>query len=197
MNEQFQHVMVLTSIIIGLGITHLLGGLGAAIDRISTPEKGFRPSLIHGAWAGFVFVWLVSFWWWQFRLLGLVTNWTMGRYLFIVFYAVLLFLLVVILVPRDWDRTSDLDAYFFSKRHWFFAVFLLGNGVDFADSYLKGGWDYVVSTGPLALLLLIATVPVFVVGVMSTNRNVHRPVAVLMLIMQIVVCFNTFPNLGT
>jgi hypothetical protein len=35
MTDQFQHVMVLTSIIIGLGITHLLLGFSAAIDRIT------------------------------------------------------------------------------------------------------------------------------------------------------------------
>jgi multisubunit Na+/H+ antiporter MnhC subunit len=32
MSDQFQHVMVLTSIIIGLGITNLLLGLSGAIE---------------------------------------------------------------------------------------------------------------------------------------------------------------------
>jgi multisubunit Na+/H+ antiporter MnhC subunit len=30
--DQFQHVMVLTSIIIGLGITYILIGLGSAVE---------------------------------------------------------------------------------------------------------------------------------------------------------------------
>jgi hypothetical protein len=35
MSDQFQHVMVLISIIIGLGITNLLLGLSGAIERLT------------------------------------------------------------------------------------------------------------------------------------------------------------------
>lgn len=187
--------MVLTSIIIGLGITHLLSGVGAAIDRISTSGSRFQLRPTHGCWAGFVFVWLISFWWWQFRLLGLVSTWTMGRYLFIVLYAVLLFLLVVIVIPRDWESVTNLDEYFLAKRHWFFSAFLLGNVIDVVDSYLKGGWEYVAATGPFAVGLVIVTIPVFVIGIRSKNLRVHTPMAVIMLIWQVLVSFNAFPQL--
>lgn len=38
MNDQFQHVMVLISIIIGLAITHLLSGVVDAVDRATDED---------------------------------------------------------------------------------------------------------------------------------------------------------------
>jgi len=98
--DQFQHVMVRTSIIIGLGITHILVGIGSAIDRLSGHGHCLRLSWAHGAWLAALFVWMVLFWWWQFRLLGLLKAWTLGHYFFIIVYAVLLFLLAVIFGPK-------------------------------------------------------------------------------------------------
>jgi len=77
-------------------------------------------SWAHGAWLAALFVWMVLFWWWQFRLLGLLKAWTLGHYFFIILYAVLLFLLAVILVPSDWASTDSLNVYFLSKRWWFY-----------------------------------------------------------------------------
>src|SRR5262249_50834439 len=46
MSDQFQHMMVLTSIIIGLGITNVLLGVSGAIERYT---KGNRPMQL--SWA--------------------------------------------------------------------------------------------------------------------------------------------------
>ncbi len=147
MTDQFQHVMVLTSIIIGLGITHILVGIGSIIERVSGHGALLRLSWAHGAWLAVLFVWMVLFWWWQFRLLALVKVWTLGLYFFIILYAVLLFLLAVILIPRDWGNANNLDDYFLSKRYWFYTVFLMANVADLVDSFLKGGWQYVSGNG--------------------------------------------------
>ena len=49
--------MVLTSIIIGLGITHILVGIGSAIDRLSGHGHRLQLSWAHGAWLAALFVW--------------------------------------------------------------------------------------------------------------------------------------------
>lgn len=196
MTDQFEHVMVLTSIIIGLGITHLLVGVGSIIERISGHGERLRLSLAHGAWLGFLFLWMVTFWWWQFRLLELVQAWTLGRYFFIIVYAVLLFLLAVILIPREWTRVGDLDEYFLAKRRWFYAIMLLANFADLLDSHLKGGWTYVLETGVLSLGLLAATVPACIIGFRSRNIRVHASMAVIFLVWQVIVGFDVFPQLS-
>jgi hypothetical protein len=196
MTDQFQHVMVLTSIIIGLGITQLLVGVGTIIERISGHGRRLRISFAHIAWLSVLFVWMVMFWWWQFRLLALLKAWTLGHYFFIILYAVLLFLLAVILIPRNWETIDNLDDYFLSKRHWFYPMFLVASLADFADSLLKGGWQYVLGMGAMALILAAAPIPVCIIGTFSNRRRVHSFMAVLFLIWLLIIGFDVFPSLS-
>ena len=59
MTDQFQHVMVLTSIIIGLGITQILVGVGTMIERISGHGRPLRIIFAHAGWLSVLFVWMV------------------------------------------------------------------------------------------------------------------------------------------
>ena len=100
--DQFEYVMVLVSIIVGLGIAHILLGIGGIIDRLSRKDDRLELSLAHAAWLGFCFAWLVMFWWWEYRFSTRVADWTMGLYLFLICSSVSLFLLQAVLVPRTW-----------------------------------------------------------------------------------------------
>src|SRR6266571_9313676 len=188
--------MVLTSIIIGLGITYILIGVGSIIERLSGHGTRLHLSWAHGAWVAFLFVWMVSFWWWEFRLLLLLKTWTLGHYFFIVIYAVLLFLLAVILVPSDWASTDSLDVYFLSKRWWFYPVFLLASIADLVDSFLKGGWQYVLGMGVMPLAFTAASIPVCLVGVLSKNIRVHSFMAVAFFLWLVIVGFEIYSSLN-
>ncbi len=187
--------MVLTSIIIGLGITHILVGIASIIERLTGHGAGLRLSWAHGGWLSFVFLWMVTFWWWQFRLLALVKIWTLGHYFFIIGYAVCLFLLAVILIPRDWGNTESLDDYFLSKRLWFYPIYLLASLADFEDSFLKGGWPYVAQTGIISLSFTAAAIPVCIIGLRSNKIRVHSCLAIVFLIWQLILCFEVIPKL--
>jgi hypothetical protein len=191
--DQFQHVMVLTSIIIGLGITYILIGVGSIIERLSGHGARLRLSWAHAAWLVFVFMWMVSFWWWQYRFLTVLKTWTLAIYFFIIIYAVVLFLLGVILIPSDWGPTESLDDYFLSKRRWFYPVYLMA---DIVDALLKGGWAYVVNSGVVVLAFWAAAIPVCLVGVLSKNIRVHSFMAVVLCIWQLIAAFEVFPKLG-
>ncbi|MDX1571093.1 MAG: hypothetical protein R3200_11450 [Xanthomonadales bacterium] len=110
----------------------------------------------------------MQFWWWEFRFSELVTEWTLGLYFFLVTYAVSLFLLAVILVPRAWEGVEDLDEFFLQRRAWFYWVLLWGTGVDVVDGLLKGGSGYLVDTLGFSIWLLWgATLVACVVGLWS------------------------------
>ena len=192
MTDQFQHVMVLTSIIIGLGITHLLLGFSAAIDRMSGQREPLRLSWAFAAWLAYLFLWMVQFWWWEYRLLELLKYWSLWNYFLVISYAVVLFLLAAILVPRKWDEVDDLDEYFLTKRRWFYSIFLLASAIDIMDSYMKGGWSYVEGTGFLTWGQNIAMVPASIIGFRSANILVHSVIAIMFLIWQIVIGFDVF-----
>ena len=164
--EHFEYVMVLISIIIGLGIAHILLGLGGLVDRLTGRGEPIRLSVAHAAWLGNTFIWLVMFWWWEFRLDVLWEDWTVGHYSFLVLYSVVLFLICVILVPKSWDGVTDLGEFFVQRRAWFYSAFLVSTMVDVVDSYLKGGMEYIlVTTGAWTWTYWLATAATCLVGI--------------------------------
>ncbi len=187
--DQFEYVMVLVSIIVGLGIAHILLGIGGIIDRMSRSEDRLELSLAHASWLGFCFMWLVMFWWWEYRFASRVTDWTMGLYLFLVCYAVTLFLLQAVLVPRTWDGVTSLKDYFLERRAWFYSFLLFATTLDFFDSYLKGGFQYILDTGVINLAFAVATVPIVIIGIISTNIRIHNFMGVLFFSWQLLLGF--------
>lgn len=195
--SQFEYVMVLVSIIIGLGIAHILVGVGGIIDRLSGHGAQLRTSLAHASWLGMIFAWMIMFWWWEFRWAELEPEWTMGLYLFLVVYAIGLFLLAVVLVPTSWDGVADLGEYFLRRRVWFYTLLLLVTVLDVIDGYLKGGWDYVVNAaGPVIWVFWIATLPVAVIGIRSRSRRYHAVAGTVFLVWQVLSGIITLPHLG-
>ena len=187
--DQFEYVMVLVSIIIGLGIAHILLGIGGIIDRLSRKEDRLEPSLAHAAWLAFCFLWLVMFWWWEYRFSTRVSDWTMGLYLFLVCYAVTLFLLQAVLVPRTWDGVMSLKDYFLERRAWFYSLLGFVTILDMIDSYLKGGFQYILDSGYIGMAFPVATIPVVIIGIRSTEIRTHNIMATIFVGWQILVGF--------
>lgn len=194
--DEFEYIMVLVSIIMGLGIAHILFGLGDMIDRLTGKGPELKLGLAHGAWLGAVFAWMVMFWWWEFRFSELDVDWTVGLYLFLVGYAMGLFLLAVILVPRSWDGVHDLDEFFIQRRVWFYSLLLLVTGMDIIDGYLKGGFQYLVDNGPWVWSLWFATVPIVVIGIKSEKPRHHAVMGGAFLLWQFIIGFGTLRSLG-
>lgn len=111
-------------------------------------------------------------------------------------YAVLLFLLAVILIPSDWGTTESLDEYFLSKRRWFYPVYLMATVADVIDSLLKGGWPYLRGIGFVNLAFSAAAIPVCIIGFRSRSIRVHSFMAALLFIWLVVVCFEVSPKLA-
>jgi hypothetical protein len=191
---QFEYVMVLISIIVGLGITNILVGLAGVVDRLAG-SSAIRPRVAYFAWLANSFIWLVQFWWWEFRFDQYVTNWTVGLYWFLVLYAVTLFLLAAVLVPQSWDGVGDLGDYLLERKRWFYSILVFGNALDVVDSYLKGGFTYIAALPISSSLIWGASVIACIVGFRARTLRPHTIVAVLVLGLQIISAF-ALPILG-
>jgi len=101
--RMFEYVAVLTSIILGLVIAHLLQGPAHLIQH----PKEAKTYWVHLAWAFYLFYEAVFWWWWEFRL-QLVREWTFPIHLFLIPYAVCLYLLCASLFPSS---LSGYDGY--------------------------------------------------------------------------------------
>ena len=187
--DQFEYVMVLVSIIVGLGVAHILLGVGGIIDRLSRRDDHLELSFAHAAWLANIFMWLVMFWWWEYRLAENVSDWTVGRYLFLVLYTVSLFLLLAVLVPRTWDRVTSLKVYFLERRAWFFSLLAIATILDNIDSYLTGGFKYILDTGFVGMGISVATIPVVIIGIRTTNIRIHNVMAMIMLVWAFTIAF--------
>jgi len=201
--EQFEYVMVLVSIIVALAITHLLMAIAETIHRIRGLGEPIKLDIVYSLWIGYVFIWLVSFWWWEFKFQETAVEWSLGLYFFIVSYAALLFLLATILVPHRMRGVSNGYEYFRQGRKWFFGVLILIVPLDFADSMLKGddynlraayefqlfGKSIWISWGPP----LVA----YVVGIVAKRRAFQLAAAILAFTGQLIYLFQELDVLGS
>jgi hypothetical protein len=166
----FEYVAVLVSIIVGLGLTHLLSGAGRLIG---TPRR-VKAYWVHLVWSAYAFVYLVAFWWWEFQL-STVEVWTVQLYLFLLLYATLLYLLCVVLYPRE--SPSDFREYFFLHRKWFFGVWVLIYLVDIPDTTLKGG-AHLASLGIEYWATTVVFIALCLAAMITRNERFHGTFAV-------------------
>ena len=201
--EQFEYVMVLVSIIVALAITHLLMAIAETIHRIRGLGEPIKLDIVYALWIGYVFIWLVSFWWWEFKFQETAVKWSLGLYFFIVAYAALLFLLATILVPHRMRGVSNGYEYFMQGRKWFFGLLILIVPIDIADSFLKGddyslrvayefrlfGASIWISWGPP----LIA----YIAGIVAKRRAFQLAAAILAFTGQLIYLFQELGVLGS
>ncbi|MEJ2548803.1 MAG: hypothetical protein P8125_13500 [Gemmatimonadota bacterium] len=190
----FEYVMVLVSIVIGLAITHLLNALAAGVHRLRGHGEPLRLEAVYLLWVGFLLIWLVSFWWWEFKFQEIESEWSFGLYLFVISYAVSLFLLAAVLVPSRLVGVSDSYTYFMDGRKWFFWGLIFLVGLDTVDSFLKSTeWGlrpfYLFQSG----VMLAAAVA----GLLSTRRSVQLLGAAAAFAVQMVYMFREVGVLGT
>lgn len=181
--DLFEYITILTSIIVGLGIAHLLRGLAGLIQH---PGRD-RIYWVHLVWVGYMFFNMVFFWWWEFAL-AKIDTWFFQDYLFIVFYAVLLYLMCAMLFPRDLDEYDGFEDYFLSRRRWFFGMLALTFIVDIYDTYLKGA-DHLLGLGISYVAMTVFYLSVCVVAIASDQRHIQAAIAILAFIYQVAWAF--------
>ena len=130
---EFGHVRVIIGLVTGLSIMRLLNGLARFIQH----PQGNRIYAPHPGWVVFVLLFVIHFWWFQFTLSD-ISRWSFQRYLFILGYAALVFLLSSLLFPDRMDDYEGFADYFPSRRRWFYGLLGAVFVVDIVDSALKG-----------------------------------------------------------
>ena len=163
----FEYVMVLVSIIVALAIAHLLTAVAASVHRYRGQGEPIELDAVFFLWIGYVLIWLVSFWWWEFKLQEIFTEWSFGLYLFVVFYSIVLFMLAAILVPDRMHGVTRTYDYFMQGRKWFFSALVLTQVVDMVDTFLKG---YEWGMRPAVLIIYAVVIAVAVTGFVSERR---------------------------
>jgi hypothetical protein len=173
----FEYVMIPPAIVLSLAITHILSGLGRIVHRLAGHGSPIRMDVAHLTWVAHIFSWIVFFWWYSYAWTTRF-EWSLLVFVFLILYAVALYLMCVVLIPSDLDEVEDFESYFLSLRTWFFGGVVALILIDFADSAVKG-WDNVIDLGlgyaSLRSFLLVGAL----VATRTASRCDHLPCGVL------------------
>lgn len=116
----FAYLAVLVSLVLALGLTRVLRGVGQVIQYRDRIESHW----LHLLWTAILFVFHVQFWW---SLYGLrtVETWTFVRFVVVLVPPAVLYLMTVVHFPEGMEEGVDLGEHFYARRRGFFLLFAL------------------------------------------------------------------------
>ena len=141
-SELFPHIRIVMGMVVGLAMSKLLTGLAGLVQH---PGR-YRLSAIHLLWSASILVELILFWWWEFALSQLPV-WNFTTFVFLIVYAITLYLLAALLFPDNIDEYGGYEAYLIQRRHWFFGLLAATFVLDVFDTMIKGDahWSRLVT----------------------------------------------------
>ena len=166
--DEFNYLAVLISIILGLGITQLLSGLGRWIEQRSA-FRAYGPAM---AWAGVILLIHIQTWWSMFGLRH-HTDWTFLQFCVVLLQPIVLYLLATVALPGAASSEIDLRSNYFAQKNWFFTFLLLLLGISVVkDVTLNGTLPDPMNLGFHAILFLVS-----LLAIATKNEIYHRLVA--------------------
>ncbi|MDW5313387.1 hypothetical protein [Rhizobium sp. PL01] len=182
----FSHIRVIMGMVISLSMARLLTGLALFVQH---PGKT-RIYWLHLGWVLFMFLFLIYFWWWEYRLHSVPVI-DFSVYLFVISYCCIFFFLCVLLFPTSMEDYSGYEHYFMSRRAWFFGFLALAYAVDLVDTAVKGK-QYFLAYGleyPLRNAVYIA---LCIIAAITPNRRFHAVFLIAGLAYQVIWIFRAF-----
>ncbi len=174
--DPFGYLSILTSIVLGLGITRVLTGCGALLQS----RHHARLYWVHLLWVLNLFLYLVLNWWILFRW-RTQSEWSYFIFLFLLLSPTVCFLLSILLFPDPMEGGVDLKRHFYANRRGFFVLAAMLAPIDALDTMLKG-WDHFVAQGPLYLLTLLIILVLGLIAAFTERENYHSFFAVFWLV---------------
>jgi heme/copper-type cytochrome/quinol oxidase subunit 4 len=164
----FEYLSVLISVIVGLGLSHLLTGVARMIQL----RRRVRPHLTTLLWVTTLFLAQVEVWW-VFYDTRRGEQWNFFLFLVNLIIPVLVFLLCYLIVPDLDAETLDLRESFFANRVWFFGIISGAWAFTFIQDLARGGLHLDVFRAFFLALSLV--------GMLVRNERYHLVNAALSL----------------
>jgi hypothetical protein len=124
----FEHLTVLVSIVLGMGLAHLLTTVHELVQVRTRVRVYWLPVL----WVGLIFIGLIE-WWWAIFALRTTVKWNFFYFLFLLMSPVTMYLAAAFVLPDDSERGNeviDLRRYYYDNCAWLFGVFSVSPALD-------------------------------------------------------------------
>lgn len=172
----FEYLMVMVSIILGLGITTILTGVAEMIKRTKLTSL-FTPYII---WIVLVFVihiheWLVSY------ELKTVQVWELYKFILILLYPINLYILAHLLFPTGQQREFTAREFYFSSYPKLFVTTIILDVQSIIYNLTLGRQPIHTQVPHLIVLIVLSTM----VTAKTKNAMIHTAVAVALLLILI------------
>ena len=168
--SDFEFVSVILSIVLGLGITRILGGLASALRHRAT----VRSHWVTTVWAVDILLWQILYW------LGTVNAYRHGSAVFTIpGFATLLggaiafYFAASLILPDEIGPGTDLAQHFATIRRPFFLVLASAPVLELLDT-LSHGIDHLIRLGWAYGALVTMTFGGSLLGVFSESRRAHQ-----------------------
>jgi hypothetical protein len=147
LNDAFNYIAVLVSIITGLAATRLMSGMSEMIQAANRP----RVYWVHTMWIISLFIDLMLYWWLLYRW-RTAPNWTFFLFVWVTIPAILVYLASAVLFPGELETTGSPTwrDYYYKNRRGFFFIFGISAPLDIIDTLLKGRQHF-IDQGPAYL----------------------------------------------
>ena len=169
----FEFVAAFFSVVLGLGVAHLLGGISALLEA----RDRVRSYWVHSVWTLAIILLLIHSWWGMWSLKA-APAWSYPAFLCFVAYLIALYLISTLLLPRVAEAGPiDLGAHFDKIRPVFLifvaAVFALGTVLNYT----------LFATGFFSIFIVIPGIGCVLIltGAMTENRRYNAALALFIL----------------
>jgi hypothetical protein len=187
----FEYLSVLISIVLALGMTRVLAGVGEMLQA----RTQRRIYWVHVIWILNVFTYLVIAWWVFYRWRN-EQAWTFFLFVFVLISPTILYLASLLLFPREgtMDESVDYKVHFYANHRAFFIIFALYAPVDLVDTLLKGV-PHFFELGPLYIVSLVLFLVGATTAAITRNERYHQFYAIFFLVQTVIISFALFHTL--
>jgi hypothetical protein len=180
MISPFEYIIVLISIILGMGITQILSGVAGMILR----WEQLKPYWPHMIWVVLLFVFHIQEWWVTYEL-RTYEYWRLPVFLFVILYPVNLYILARILFPLRWSgQIIDMREFYLQNCRKIFIFILSLSLLSIANNLLISG----ASWKDQWVQSLVAVIAALVVFFDLRQEWVHK-VVVIFLVLTTIIAF--------
>lgn len=174
--DAFSYISIVPSIIIALGLTRLLTGIGKIVERRDKVQNYW----VHIVWSFNLFLFMVLNWWVLFRWAP-QEAWNFPLFMFLLFTPTVCFLLSVVLFPDPFKEVMNFKEHYYDHRRWFFALAALLPPLDFIDTFFKGT-SHLMAQGPIYFITIPLMTALSIVAVFTKNQTYHKFYAIFFLV---------------
>lgn len=174
----FEYVVVLISIILGLGITQIMTGVADLVHQWEK-VKLYWP---HTLWVVLAFIMHVQEWWITYDLKQAFDTWRLPTFLFFTLYPVTLFIFARILFPyAPADGPVDMKLFYYANFRKFLLLFMVLILLSIISNVIVFGF-----TIDQLLLVALFALTAWIAVRNQRNEMLHKALAVSLLVVLVI-----------